>query len=116
MKKSPTYNDFLLENRTNKLLVYLDKNKEKSKLFFQKVKQEIDESTEMGRLIKRKAKGEHLSNEEVLFVKQQLQDILIGLGLTVAYFSMIPGATLISILLLKYAKKRGHNLFPSAFR
>ena len=93
---------------------WFDRNKEKMRIFFKKLKIEIDQTKEAKNALMKYVRGEEISEEEILLIRQQSMDVLKGLGMGTIF--MLPGGGLLLPFLLKKGQKLGIDLVPSAFK
>tara|TARA_R110000772_G_scaffold43995_1_gene101174 strand:- start:4318 stop:5064 length:747 start_codon:yes stop_codon:yes gene_type:complete len=90
------------------------KSKEVLKRFYEGLKHEIRENTEMRKIMAHYLSGNKLTKEEVSFVKEQSTDLLrmLGLGALV----VLPGSAIIIPALIMGAKKVNIDLVPDGFK
>jgi len=81
--------------------------------FFQKFKQELEETREGAVILTKLAKGEALSAEESAALATQVSDLAKGIPLLTLL--ALPGGGVATVVLVKLAKKFGINLMPTAF-
>ena len=81
--------------------------------FFQKFKQELEETREGAGILVKIAKGEALSAEESSALATQISDLAKGIPLLALL--TVPGGGVATVALVKLAKKFGINLMPTAF-
>ena len=80
----------------------------------QKIRQEIRESGEAGKLILQAVRGKNLSKEQLAFIKRQLRDIGVGTALLGLFF--LPAGGLGIVGLVKLGKYYNIDILPSAFQ
>lgn len=91
-----------------------DKIKIEFKIFLEKASNEVDETKEAGVILKRHVAGEEITEEEREKVREQIIDLLKGVGIAVP-FALIPGASVVLPFLIKFAEKNGVKILPSSF-
>jgi len=89
--------------------------KESIKDFLHKASNEVDETKEAGKILKKYSHGHPLSEKEKALIKQQVFDILKSVGIGIP-FVLVPGASILLPILISVAKKHKINLMPSSFR
>lgn len=82
--------------------------------FLKKAQQEIGETKEAGIILKKYASGHKLTKNEKKLIKLQTYDILKSVGIGVP-FALIPGSAILLPIIIRFAKKRGIHVLPSAF-
>ena len=83
--------------------------------FFTGVKNEAADTREATRIIVKFIVHQKITKKEEKQLKLQVQDIFKILGIGIP-FMLIPGATILIPVILKIAKKKGLDLFPSNFK
>lgn len=83
-------------------------------LFMASFSQEMEETREAVSIVRKHVSGEDITEEEGEKLREQVYDILKMTGIGIP-FALIPGASVILVVVVKLAKKRDINLLPSAF-
>ena len=84
------------------------------KIFLENANNEVEETREAGIILKKYSAGHKLTKEERKKLREQIFDVLKGVGIVVP-FALIPGATLILPFLIKFGNKNGIKIMPSSF-
>ena len=87
---------------------------EKIHIFLKKLAEEGTETKDAAKIVQKYIKGESVSPEEELQLKEQFVDVIKMTGIGIP-FILIPGASLLLPAIIFVAKKYKINLFPSAF-
>ena len=88
--------------------------KEMSKIFWDNMSIEAKETKEAVQIIKKYSIEGNISEQEEEALRRQVYDILKIAGIGIP-FALVPGASVLIPLLIKYAKKKNVNLLPSSF-
>lgn len=88
--------------------------REMAKVFWENISLEAKETKEAAQIIRKYASEGSISDEEEKALKLQVYDILKMAGIGIP-FALIPGASVLIPLLVKYAKKKNVDLLPSSF-
>jgi hypothetical protein len=93
---------------------FIAKNKNAFLNFTEKLKQEGQESREAFEILKKYVETGEITTEEEQKFRAQVYDIMkmVGIGVPLA---VLPGATIIIPIILKFSGKYGINLLPSSF-
>ncbi len=83
-------------------------------LFMTSFSQEMMETREAVSIVRKHVSGEEITEEEGEKLREQVYDILKMAGIGIP-FALIPGASVILLVVVRFAKKRDINLLPSAF-
>lgn len=82
--------------------------------FSKKCGTEFDETKEAGLIIHKHISGEKLTAEDKIKLKQQIGDVLKGVGIGIPII-LIPGASILIPIIIKLAKRYNIELLPSSF-
>ena len=88
--------------------------KDNIKKFFKNVKNEAIETKDAAKIIEKHLKGEDVTEEEEKLLKEQIYDILKIAGIGIP-FALIPGASILLPIIIKFANKYNINILPSSF-
>lgn len=119
-KKISNFEEPLIEIKgKSEFALILIKNKKKvSKAlvdFLIGVKNEASDTKETSRIIVKFISQQKITKEEEKHLKVQVYDVFKILGVGVP-FMLIPGASIIIPFILKFAEKKGIDLYPSNFK
>lgn len=95
--------------------LFIEKNKKSFIEFIDKLKREGEETKEAFEIIKKYAATGDITPEEEEKFRTQVYDILKMFGLGIP-FAVVPGATVIIPIILKFSSKYGINILPTAFQ
>jgi hypothetical protein len=87
---------------------------DKIKIFLTKLSEEGVETKEAAKILQKQIKGEKITLDEEIQLKEQFVDILKMAGIGIP-FILIPRASLLLPAIIYVAKKHKINIFPSAF-
>ena len=88
--------------------------KKMSIVFWENLSLEAKETKEAAQIVAKYAKDGKITEEEEKILRQQFYDVLKVAGIGVP-FVLVPGASVLLPLLLKYAKKKNIDILPSSF-
>lgn len=84
------------------------------RIFLENANNEVAETKEAGDILRKYSAGHKLTSEEKRKIKEQIFDVLKGVGIIVP-FALVPGASLILPFIIKFGNKNGIKIMPSSF-
>ena len=84
-------------------------------VFWENLSLEAKETKEAAQIVAKYAKEGKITEEEEKILRQQFYDVLKVAGIGVPYV-LIPGASVLLPLLIKYACKKNIDILPSSFK
>jgi len=88
--------------------------KQELKIFAEKLANEARETKDAAKIVHKHMKGEAVTPEEEVALKEQFYDVLKMAGIGIP-FALIPGASVLLPILVVIAKKNNINILPSSF-
>lgn len=89
--------------------------KKEIKLFAKNLANEARETGEAAQIVAKYARGEKITDEENIALREQFYDVLKVAGIGIP-FALIPGASILLPLVMAFAKKKNINIMPSSFQ
>lgn len=89
--------------------------RDKFKMFFFKLKEQIEFNNQLKDIFIKWSKGTELSSDELSLVRLIVIDTLKMVGLGSILLTPIPGGIILMTFIIKTSKKFGINLIPSKF-
>jgi hypothetical protein len=90
------------------------KFKREVKIFVKNLSNEAKETQEAAKIVAKHIRGEKITEEEEIALKEQIFDVIKAAGIGVP-FVLIPGASVLLPLIITFAKKYNIDLLPSSF-
>lgn len=101
-----------LKNTENQLKTDFNNDVDKVKGLENASEREVHETYLAGEILLKLSKGEEVSEDQIVFLKEQSEDI--AKALVLIGLQAIPGSSIAIIALEKIAEERGFTLFPKA--